>query len=221
MKGPTVAGVAGRISDRPVVGTGLGIGALMVIGGAATTGRGGPGGVDLERGGARDGGVPQRRGGRHDRARQRHGGLVVGQVELRARRRGRRGDGARRDHPVQRDVADRRARAVQLVRRGVGERRRRDGGRTARTCPPAPATNPVMTAATARPLRLDLAIIPPLFGGTFTSTTCHVPPRSPEPAALPRSSGSRLGGHHDARGRSPATPPRNVTESRPPRHHHD
>jgi len=33
--------------------------------------------------------------------------------------------------------------------------------------PPLPATNPVTTAATARPVRLDLPIIPPLFGGTF------------------------------------------------------
>ena len=36
VKGPTVPGVEGRLSVRPVDGTGLGIGALMVIGGAAT-----------------------------------------------------------------------------------------------------------------------------------------------------------------------------------------
>ena len=36
VKGPTVPAVEGRTSDRPVDGTGLGIGALMVMGGAAT-----------------------------------------------------------------------------------------------------------------------------------------------------------------------------------------
>jgi len=36
VKGPTVPGVEGRFRARPVVGTGLGIGASMVIGGAAT-----------------------------------------------------------------------------------------------------------------------------------------------------------------------------------------
>jgi hypothetical protein len=36
VKGPTVPGVAGRTRARPVDGTGLGIGALIMMGGAAT-----------------------------------------------------------------------------------------------------------------------------------------------------------------------------------------
>ena len=45
--------------------------------------------------------------------------------------------------------------------------------------PPLPATNPVTTAATARPLRLDLPIIPPPFGGTLASMCVTVLPGRP------------------------------------------
>ena len=60
--------------------------------------------------------------------------------------------------------------------------------------PPLPATNPVTTAATARPLRLDLAIIPPLFGGTFCIHEFTFLPGRPRRSTAPlvgsRSSGT-------------------------------
>ncbi len=86
--------------------------------------------------------------------------------------------------------------------------------------PPLPATNPVTTAATARPLRLDLPIIPPLFGGTFCIPEFTFLPGRPRRSHCP-TRGVPLVGDHDTPGRSLATPPENVTESRRPRHHHD
>ncbi len=167
VKGPTDAGVEGNINVRPVAGTGLGIGALMtrlpleieagVAPVASTLVTAVPAMAEFPSAAAAD-------------------TMDVGRATMDW-------------YPVRLNVAPAAGAAGVMVPdvttlfntmlpTGVfgqyssygEEAANADGAAAANSAnmPPAPAS-PTTTAATARPLRLDLAIIPPLFGDTCTS----------------------------------------------------